>query len=663
MSSKYTRISDKIIRCCAYAKANGYGYIWVDTCCIDKTSSAELSETINSMGEWYARADVCYAYLYDVDVEEKPREQGSRFRRNKWFTRGWTLQELVFPRRVVFLSCDWKILGTKGSLCRELEDITSITSDVLTGGRDLQSVSIAARMSWASRRQTTRLEDEAYCLLGIFGVHMSTIYGEGRNAFIRLQEEILKTTSDQSLFAWGPSAVLHAKDAPYNPNTTSSKTPSSSAQTVVATPRYLSPSTFRCLLASSPSVFANYAGIVPYLHLHQYRKHIRGWRPRLVDEYAITRRGFLARFPILFLGHLFVRCDCLIALLACQDVNGRLLGLVLSPTSERGGPDTYMTTPGGTQLLPSRQDPSSGLTLSIPSTYSPSIIRVILLDPSVLESWSPGRTRELYIDMAPPAPSLTEYRRSGVWYPADTISPGATRAYGILFPPWINQHVANWGFRFSGIAEHTTGVGIHQVDGAVLLSCPGDAFAVHLVREDGTEVSFLLFRADPEDLRLDGTQPEFPCGGLNVTMFGNRALPPGFTTRETEPLPLHERIRLLRFEGIENLDGVAVTADHKTRVRNWANNTRLLSLSPLMEGLWMKVVFWDSGSVDGKMRYTMDITISDSRAQLANEPQEPRPRRPGRRTLAKVLDFMLRLSRMAKFREKREGGKGDPLAV
>ncbi|EIW56189.1 HET-domain-containing protein, partial [Trametes versicolor FP-101664 SS1] len=159
--------SESTLQCCAFASANGYRYIWVDTCCIDKTSSAELSEAINSMGEWYAKADVCYVYLHDVDAQENPRRLGSRFRRCKWFTRGWTLQELLFPDRVVFLSSDWQTsLGTKTSLCQEIEETTGIASDVLTGRRDMQSVCVAVRMSWASRRETTRLEDEAYCLLG-----------------------------------------------------------------------------------------------------------------------------------------------------------------------------------------------------------------------------------------------------------------------------------------------------------------------------------------------------------------------------------------------------------------------------------------------------------------------------------------------------------------
>ncbi|KAI0643998.1 heterokaryon incompatibility protein-domain-containing protein, partial [Trametes meyenii] len=196
-------ISDKILKCCAFARANGYRYLWVDTCCIDKTSSAELTEAINSMAEWYTRAAVCYAYLHDVEYGENPKAHNSSFRRSKWFTRGWTFQELLFPDTVIFLSSNWRMIGTKALLSQPIFEITGILTDVLLHERPLSSVSVAARMSWASRRQTTRVEDEAYCLLGIFGVYIPTIYGEGRHAFVRLQEEILRRIPDQTLFAWG----------------------------------------------------------------------------------------------------------------------------------------------------------------------------------------------------------------------------------------------------------------------------------------------------------------------------------------------------------------------------------------------------------------------------------------------------------------------------
>ncbi|RPD57941.1 HET-domain-containing protein [Lentinus tigrinus ALCF2SS1-7] len=206
-----SRASAKIRECCKLAESHGYEWLWIDTCCIDRTSSAELSEAVNSMFSWYSHASVCYAYLFDVLSWGSLMRRGPPY--SKWFTRGWTLQELIAPRSLVFLSKDWKVLGTKASLASVLEQITGIDADVLTFRRSVSEVSVARRMWWASSRHTTRVEDRAYSLMGLFGVHMSTIYGEGDRAFRRLQEEILKRTSDQTLFAWGN--VLPAHSTPF----------------------------------------------------------------------------------------------------------------------------------------------------------------------------------------------------------------------------------------------------------------------------------------------------------------------------------------------------------------------------------------------------------------------------------------------------------------
>ncbi|EIW58813.1 HET-domain-containing protein, partial [Trametes versicolor FP-101664 SS1] len=195
-------VSAKIRDCCVYARQNGYDLLWIDSCCIDKSSSAELSEAINSMYQWYEQSTVCYAFLYDVPSDEDPRAPGSQFRRSRWFTRGWTLQELVAPLRVVFLSREWRPLGTLSSLATVIEEVTGIDRGVLLHQTPLRTISVARRMSWAATRVTTRVEDEAYSLMGLFGVMMPTIYGEGRYAFARLQEEILKQAPDQTIFAW-----------------------------------------------------------------------------------------------------------------------------------------------------------------------------------------------------------------------------------------------------------------------------------------------------------------------------------------------------------------------------------------------------------------------------------------------------------------------------
>ncbi|KAH8896515.1 HET-domain-containing protein [Thozetella sp. PMI_491] len=185
----------KIEWTCRLAEQRGLQWAWVDTCCIDKTSSSELSEAINSMFQWYKDAVVCYAFLGDLDSRlEWPQ--------CKWFKRGWTLQELIAPRNVEFYDRDWTLRGTKRQLEDRIHEITRIDKAVLLNQDALGTVPVARRMSWAARRETTRVEDGAYCLLGIFEVNMPMLYGEGPNAFFRLQEEIMKASNDMSLFAW-----------------------------------------------------------------------------------------------------------------------------------------------------------------------------------------------------------------------------------------------------------------------------------------------------------------------------------------------------------------------------------------------------------------------------------------------------------------------------
>jgi hypothetical protein len=214
----------KIKGCCRQAREDGFEYAvstheskaneyeeclltflckWIDSCCIDKTSSAELSEAINSMFQWHRKAQVCYAYLSDVSegIENPPYHRDSEFRRSLWFTRGWTLQELLAPEIVIFYNRYWAEIGTKGDMKNLVGSITGIESEYLLYYYP-SGASVAMKMSWASRRTTTRVEDKAYCLMGLFGVHMPLLYGEGEKAFYRLQLEIIASSTDESIFAW-----------------------------------------------------------------------------------------------------------------------------------------------------------------------------------------------------------------------------------------------------------------------------------------------------------------------------------------------------------------------------------------------------------------------------------------------------------------------------
>lgn len=236
---------EKIACACRQALTDGLTLIWADVCCIDKSSSAELSEAINSMFTWYQSAAVCYVLLADFKVSVMLRddmpgierwldssdvktedemettdeigfyavvagawktddtvESLNRFRACKWWTRGWTLQELLAPGVVQFYDQDWRHTGRLFDMLAIVSQIARIETGVLFHTTPLWEVNVATRMSWASQRMTTRPEDEAYCLLGIFDINMPMLYGEGSRAFARLQEEIMKVSTDLSIFAW-----------------------------------------------------------------------------------------------------------------------------------------------------------------------------------------------------------------------------------------------------------------------------------------------------------------------------------------------------------------------------------------------------------------------------------------------------------------------------
>ena len=250
----------KVEQACLIAQEARYKYIWIDTCCIDKKSSAELSEAINSMYQWYQKADICYAYLSDLNCDYSASffDDLNLWRNCRWFNRGWTLQELLAPETVHFygntfghdreIYYTWKCIGSIFKLTRLLSKVTGIDEDILTGSKPLASASIAKRMYWASSRQTTRPEDRAYSLMGLFSVNMAMLYGEGgEKAFLRLQEEIMKTSDDHSLFAWVDRSYVHHPP--------------------------------RGLLATDPSLFSHSRDMLPY----QYEE----FRP----PFLMTNRG------------------------------------------------------------------------------------------------------------------------------------------------------------------------------------------------------------------------------------------------------------------------------------------------------------------------------------------------------------------------------------
>ncbi|KAI9067529.1 HET-domain-containing protein [Trametes sanguinea] len=326
-----SRLPEKIRRFCETAAKYHFDLAWGDSFCIDKTSSSELSEALNSMFDWYRYARLCFVYLADVapiaNTAELARYR-SQFRESRWYRRGWTLQELIAPTSLFFFSSEWTVIGSKHTLAPLIEEITQIPQDILTLQRPLETSSVACRMSWAVGRETTREEDEAYSLMGIFGVKITTTYGEGRYAFIRLQEEILKTISDQTLLAWG----LHYQHS----NRFIFQQPTEEG--------WLSPdmlqgdfnvklfSPYQYLFASTPKDFRYCSGLVSV-----------PWKDILAERptYTVTSYGICTRLPVLS-----VRVDdrqmnapTCIALLSCKMTNesgeDKFLALILRPQHSR----------------------------------------------------------------------------------------------------------------------------------------------------------------------------------------------------------------------------------------------------------------------------------------------------------------------------------------
>jgi uncharacterized delta-60 repeat protein len=206
---------EKIKFCGNQAAENGLQYFWVDTCCINKSSDAELSESLNSMFRWYQRAAKCYVYLGDVSTTKRKRGDETandtlerEFRKSRWFTRGWTLQELLAPPSVEFFSRENERIGDKQSLKQQIHEITGIPISSLQGTA-LSQFSTRQKLDWAEKRQTTREEDWAYSLLGIFEISMPVVYGEGKtNAIRRLMKEIDDASKDkeclQDLYVTNP---------------------------------------------------------------------------------------------------------------------------------------------------------------------------------------------------------------------------------------------------------------------------------------------------------------------------------------------------------------------------------------------------------------------------------------------------------------------------
>jgi hypothetical protein len=202
----------KLVKFCEAALQCQCDYVWLDTGCINKQSSAELEESVRSMFTWYRNSKICIVHLSQTSVPYTMAQ-------DPWFTRGWTLQELLAPKVIKFFSQSWRPLTVKPNdkipdaelgipLWKFISEITRIPEDQLLNFEP-GTINVRERMVWVSERKTTRIEDMAYCLIGIFNIPLSIAYGEGQMAFHRLQVEILQRSHDRGLFAWNGSPSLH----------------------------------------------------------------------------------------------------------------------------------------------------------------------------------------------------------------------------------------------------------------------------------------------------------------------------------------------------------------------------------------------------------------------------------------------------------------------
>lgn len=205
---------ERIHGACICARNKGIEWLWIDSCCINKLSAVEETESINSMYRWYRHSVLCITYLYDVELDDTLEPTDPRIFNNsggkpaEWFSRGWTLQELLASGKMEFYDKNWKSMGTKRDMKASLSKLTGIDENYLTGAEDFRNACVATKMSWMAKRTTTREEDIAYSMVGLFGVTISPVYGEGPRAFMRLQEVTLSSSSmDESLFAWKMPAL------------------------------------------------------------------------------------------------------------------------------------------------------------------------------------------------------------------------------------------------------------------------------------------------------------------------------------------------------------------------------------------------------------------------------------------------------------------------
>ncbi|TLS27165.1 hypothetical protein PpBr36_04773 [Pyricularia pennisetigena] len=401
----------KIKRARVQAISDGLEWVFVDSVCVDGSSPAEASEAVNEAWAVFAGAAACYAHLDDVAQPVLGASFESALRTSRWFARGWTLMELLAGRDLVLYSTGWEVLGTRRGLAGVISSLTGIDEAVLAGRDAVGAVSVSRRMSWAAGRSTTRAEDAAYCLLGLFGVNMPLMYGEGmRSAFRRLQGEILRAHPlDHTLFAWGERIVSERVDR------LAQETLLDQAETLKwRDDRHLLP-----LLADSPDQFAGSADLVPMTvaaEMFYYGNHIDPsleGRATTTDAVlpSVSGRGVVVELPstdpeaVLYpwRGHRISQLRWgKLAVLFChrRDDPYEQFAVALTPT----GPASYSRAPElvvGNFTQHIWQRTASTRMLVCPDPGVPSLAHGDL----VLRRWAVGNNEELLSGSFPGVPS------------------------------------------------------------------------------------------------------------------------------------------------------------------------------------------------------------------------------------------------------------------
>ena len=419
-------LCDKIRRFCEIAAEDGFELAWADTCCIDKTNPSELEEAIASMYDWYSYAKACYVFLPDVSLPDAPdstsRQAGTdgrweaEFRDSHWFRRGWTLQELLAPNVVIFFSKEWRVLGSKHTLTPIIQDITAIEPAILRCQKPLDAVSVAHRMSWAAGRQTTREEDRAYSMLGIFGVNIPIIYGEGSYAFYRLQEAIINEIPDQTIFAWHlcppqPSLLPETFSRPSDAHRRMAAAPSTMDKELPKLPVNALYHLRQYLLANSPDDFANSSDLVP-LSPQELVEILYTTPADAIQAFKSTAYGISTRLPLVQFTQPSSPSDsaAYLAVLACKFGGSKsLVALLLRPNDISSSVQASQYIVGMVLGPDSEVPPTPSDLLSSPPSLDSSYVRATVLTPEQAASF---RDTFAYVDVfIANRPSRAQHKR------------------------------------------------------------------------------------------------------------------------------------------------------------------------------------------------------------------------------------------------------------